>query len=64
MCYHSASSNNSAKMTWIAVEITLKVRGASDQCRSRFASDYYSNFEDLHRPAMTYACYLEHARFI
>jgi hypothetical protein len=41
-------------MTWMAVEITLKVHGACD----------YSNCENLHRPATTYACYLENAHFI
>jgi hypothetical protein len=31
----------------IAVEVTWKVHGADDQCRSRFCTDYYSNCEDL-----------------
>jgi hypothetical protein len=51
-------------MTWIAVELTLKVHGASDQCRLWFCTDYYSNCEDLHRPATTYVFYLQHARFV
>ena len=42
-------------MTWITVEI-------SDQCRL-ICPDYYSNGEDLHRPA-TFAGHLEHARFL
>ena len=59
--YHCAFPNSRTK--WIAVEITLKVHSASDQCCSRFCSDYYSNCEALHRPA-AFACYLEHARFL
>jgi hypothetical protein len=51
-------------MTWIAVDITLKVglHGASDQCNLRFCTDYYySNCEDIHGPAVTDARCLEHA---
>jgi hypothetical protein len=50
-------------MTWIAVEITLNVYVAIDQCRSTICTDYYRNCEDLHGTATTYACYLEHAFF-
>ena len=51
-------------MTWIGVEITFEIHGSSNQCCSRFCTDYYSNCKGLHSPATTSACYLEHARFI
>jgi hypothetical protein len=51
-------------MTWIAVENALEVHRASDQWRLRLCADCYSNCEHIHRPAMTYTCYIELAHFI
>ena len=50
-------------MTRIAVEITLKVHSASDQCCLRFFTDYYSNCKDLHW-STTSAYYVVHTRFL
>lgn len=52
--YHHCASFEQQNKSWIAVEITLKVHGASDQCHSIFCADYYSNCEALRRPATTY----------